>query len=219
MKKIDKDSLLIRGYKNMRVACELFYSHSDDPYYLNMSAYHLQQSVEMTLKYEMEQNGIEFQKTHNITQLIQMIRGSGADIDIPDFIDDASERFTVWEATARYELNNFVEYRKIKDAIPHVREFINEAVRQYDHDFWKENINIVSSRNKDSTPAADSRQDSRIAKSRKTGPDNAAGNTDEFIMNEFIEQEDDTSDGIVFEVTDPADESGSQNQNTQDESQ
>lgn len=201
MKDVSRDSLLMRGYKNFRAACDLFYTHPDDPYYINMSAYHLQQSVEMTLKYEMEQNGIEFQKTHNITQLIQMIRASGADIDIPDFIDDASERFTVWEATARYELNNFVEFRKINDAIPHVRGFINDAIRLYDHDFWEQNI-----RNAGSVPYRMGKHEASDAGIKQD--DGKKGATcrdiDKIITEKFIESEkDDVLDNDSFEEIDP----------------
>ena len=80
----------------------------------------LQQAVEIAIKYELSIHAVPYQKTHDITQLIQLANQNGVDLNLPEYIDDHSEMFTLWESRTRYIINYRLEKRKIERALEEV---------------------------------------------------------------------------------------------------
>lgn len=58
--------------KENLILAKNIYESFDDEIMLNYTGYHLQQSVELTLKYILFMNGIDFPKVHSINQLINV---------------------------------------------------------------------------------------------------------------------------------------------------
>ena len=89
--------------------------------------YHLQQAVELNLKYQLEMSGIEYPKTHDIDQLLRIGKENGADLLVTEYIEDHSEMFSLWEARTRYVLNYHLEERKIDVALKGVKELLDKT--------------------------------------------------------------------------------------------
>lgn len=91
---------------------------------VNIIAYHLQQSLEFTLKYQLENNGVEYPKTHNISQLITLANNNNIDLKLSEYIDDHAEMFTIWESQSRYVLDYSVELKKNDRATSEISKYI-----------------------------------------------------------------------------------------------
>lgn len=76
-------TLYDKAVANLRTAQILFDHDADDEEQINAMGYHLQQAMELALKYLLEQNGVEYPKTHDIDQLIRMGREAGAELYLP----------------------------------------------------------------------------------------------------------------------------------------
>lgn len=101
-----------------------------DDAYLNYVGYHLQQAVEMLIKHCLELNGIKYRKTHDIGQLISLLKNNAEDVPVPEYIDDHSEMFTLWESKARCILDYRLEARKVDAALEEVGRHYS-MVEQY----------------------------------------------------------------------------------------
>ncbi len=97
----------------------------NDEMILNIAAYHLQQTVEKTLKGALECAGVTVPNTHRISKLIKMIFDHGANLAITDWIDDHSEMLSEWEAQTRYNMDFLVEKRKLDTAIKEIQNFLH----------------------------------------------------------------------------------------------
>ncbi|MBO2516217.1 MAG: hypothetical protein CW338_02930 [Clostridiales bacterium] len=104
----------LSNYSSARVLREHL---STDEGQLNVIAYLLQQSLELTLKYLLEQNGVEYPKTHDIEQLIRLGKKEDAPLYLTEYIEDHAEMFSQWEAKTRYIVGYMVEIEKIDRAI------------------------------------------------------------------------------------------------------
>ena len=119
------ETLLNKSIQNLICAKTLYENLAQDEVYLNYVGYHLQQAVELAIKYNLEMNGVEYQKTHDITQLINLAKENNVDIKITEYIDEHSEMFTVWESKTRYILNYKLESIKIKKALEEVEKYLS----------------------------------------------------------------------------------------------
>lgn len=111
--------------ENCEVAEKIVQSF-DDENMLNYAAYHLQQAVELSMKYALLLNGIDFPKVHSINQLISYFLNYGLNEYVNEYIDEHSDMLTNWESCTRYIVNYFVEKRKIDKAIPEIKKYISD---------------------------------------------------------------------------------------------
>lgn len=109
--------------ENLMVA-KTIYNAYDDESMLNYTGYHLQQAVELSLKYLLFINGIDFPKVHSINQLISIFEENNMFDYIPNYIDDNSDMLTNWESMTRYIVNYQIARRKIEKAIPVIEQFL-----------------------------------------------------------------------------------------------
>ncbi len=129
----DNETLLDKAIQNLNCAMVIYNSELiEDEAYLNYVGYHLQQAVELSIKNTLEMSGIEYSKTHNIEQLIQLANNYDIDLGITDYIDDKAEMFSSWEAKTRYIKNYKLERRKVEKAITEVEKYIDNLIKQKD---------------------------------------------------------------------------------------
>lgn len=121
------ETLLDKAIKNYNVALMIRSQMDDDEAYLNYIGYHLQQSVELCIKYQLEMNGVEYPKTHDIDQLIRIGRERKVELILTDYIEDHSEMFSLWEARTRDVLNYQLESRKVDQALDGVNCFLEQV--------------------------------------------------------------------------------------------
>lgn len=118
-------TLLDKAWSNYNICEILLEQMSDDDEFLNIVGYHLQQSVELAIKFVLERNGIEYPKVHDIGQLIRLAENNQVCLGKIDYIDDHADMFSTWEAKTRYVLNDLVDYKRIQKAMPEVQSFLN----------------------------------------------------------------------------------------------
>jgi len=97
LKKID---LLTRAAWDLESSTELLNLPQADEKFLDISAYHLQQSVEKTMKHILAQNGIRFEKTHDIEILCKQFFDNG--LELPEWIFDNATLLTNYATKTRY---------------------------------------------------------------------------------------------------------------------
>lgn len=109
---------------NFRSAKLLLDHANGDEEQLNLAGYHLQQALELTLKYLLEQDGVEYPKTHDIDQLIRIGNERGVDLRLSEYLTDHAEMFSMWEARSRYVLGYAIEARKLERALSEVDDYL-----------------------------------------------------------------------------------------------
>ena len=128
------DSWLDIAERDLTLAEDIMnYRYLTDDWYISQAAYHIQQAVEKIIKYQMEQRGIEYKKTHLIGQLIEQIEESNqADkIIVPEYFDDNSEMISSWEAQTRYPGGLKTKLNKVNNAIKETKEYIEQVRTLY----------------------------------------------------------------------------------------
>lgn len=136
-----RETQLDIAYSNWEVSSILTASNADDENILNHAAYHLQQAVELALKYVLEQNGVSYPKTHDIEILLKAAKDNQIFLSKFDWIYEHAEMLSSWEAKTRYIVAYLVEKNKIMNALPEVHEFLSAikelqftTERDYDQD-------------------------------------------------------------------------------------
>lgn len=124
------ETLLDRAMLNFQTAKILFDRATDDERLLNMVGYHLQQAVELAIKFLLERAGMEYPKVHDIGQLIKLAGTCHIDLGDIDYIDDHAEMFTAWEAKTRYVLGYLADLRQIQKAMPQAAAFLDFVQEQ-----------------------------------------------------------------------------------------
>ena len=119
------ETLLDKAVQNINIAKTIYYSELiADEAYFNYVGYHLQQAVELSMKYLLEKNGVEYSKTHSIEQLIKLGNESNIDLHITEYIDNKAEMFSSWESQTRYIISYKLEKRKVSQALTEVENYL-----------------------------------------------------------------------------------------------
>jgi len=98
---------------------------------INLVGYHLEQAVELSLKYSLEMNGVEYPNTHRIEDLIKLGKTNKIDLHINDYLKEHDALLTSWEANTRYIVGYLVELEKIDKAILELEVYFNDLINIY----------------------------------------------------------------------------------------
>ena len=120
----NEKTLFDKAVSNLQVARIVLAQGTDDEGQLNIVGFHLQQAMELALKYLLEQDGIEYPKTHDIDQLIRVGREAGVDLYLSEYLEDHAEMFSQWEAKSRYVIGYAIESRKAERALEEVDDYL-----------------------------------------------------------------------------------------------
>lgn len=122
-----EQTLYDKAASNLRLARLTFDNRGDDDALLNYVGYHLQQAVELALKYLLEQSGVEYPKTHDIDQLTRLAREAEVDLYLTDYLEDHAEMLSQWEAKARYVIGYSIEAHKVERALGEVDAYLADV--------------------------------------------------------------------------------------------
>lgn len=125
------ETLLDKGKQNLNVAKMIHKGMESDEIYLNYIGYHLQQAVELTIKYQLEMQGTDYRKTHDIEQLILQAKKDGAGLVLTEYVEDHSDMFTMWESKTRYIKDYHLEKSKVEKALEETEKFISVVKEKY----------------------------------------------------------------------------------------
>ena len=123
---MNNETLFDKAKQNLKVAESIYSTIAiNDEAYLNYVGYHIQQALELSIKYMLEMNGVNYSKTHDIDQLIRLANINNVDLYLNEYIDDHSEMFSLWEARTRYILNYRLEKRKIERSLMETKSYLD----------------------------------------------------------------------------------------------
>ena len=118
------DTLLEKAEGNFRFAVKNYHTLSGDELELNIIGYLLQQSVELAIKHVLEINGIRYEKTHQIEDLIDSCEDKGIPLQYTEEFYDFAPAITKWESKTRYIKSYVVAKRQIDRGFVLVKEFL-----------------------------------------------------------------------------------------------
>lgn len=98
---------------------------NDDELSLNQAGYHLQQAVELGINHELERNGLEFLKVHNIRGLLNQAKAANITLNVPQYIIDNKDMLSYWEANTRYITDFALEYDEVNNALINIKQYID----------------------------------------------------------------------------------------------
>lgn len=119
------ETLFDRAISNFSAAQVNFGHRSDDEFFLNLTGYLLQQSVELALKHVLETWGIKYPRTHNIDELLSLVP-SKLRLDT-DSLLMMSGTITNWESKTRYIKNYFLEEKQLRIGFSVIGKFLHEV--------------------------------------------------------------------------------------------
>ena len=131
---MNNETLFDKAKQNLKVAESIYSTIAiNDEAYLNYVGYHIQQALELSIKYMLEMNGVNYPKTHDIDQLIRLANINNVELYLNEYIDDHSEMFSLWEARTRYILNYRLEKRKIERSLTGTKSYLDVIEKMISH--------------------------------------------------------------------------------------
>ena len=131
---MNNETLFDKAKQNLKVAESIYSTIAiNDEAYLNYVGYHIQQALELSIKYMLEMNGVNYAKTHDIDQLIRLANINNVELYLNEYIDDHSEMFSLWEARTRYILNYRLEKRKIERSLTETKSYLDVIEKMISH--------------------------------------------------------------------------------------
>lgn len=120
----ENKSLLDKAFVNLSAAKALLLQNTKEEPYCNIIAFLLQQAVELSIKYQLEQAGARCPNGCDITELLQWATEHNIKLFVTDYVYDRSEMFSAWESKTRYTPDYKVELRRIEQALPEVERIL-----------------------------------------------------------------------------------------------
>lgn len=116
---------------NLKCAKIIFDHSNGDEYQLNLSAFWIQQSIELAIKYILFENGIDTikTKTHSLPKLAEIAEKEKIDLYLTDYLLDRLDIITDWEAKTRYYLGYYVAHHNVEQALKETYKYL-EIVKE-----------------------------------------------------------------------------------------
>jgi len=119
------ETLYDKALANLKTAKIVFHTAPNDEEQLNIVGYHIQQSIELAIKYVFAVNGVGNLKTHDLDQLIIHAKNNHIDLYLPAYLIEHSEMISNWEIKTRYVLGYQLEATKINQALEATEEYFS----------------------------------------------------------------------------------------------
>ena len=113
-------SLLDYAITNYKAACCIYELKNDDEGFLNVVGYHLQQTIELALKHNLEMNGIEYPKTHDINVLIEKSKNLFQN----ENLEMLAPKITEFATIARYDKNFLASVRILEKTFKEAKNIL-----------------------------------------------------------------------------------------------
>ncbi len=121
---MNNETLFDRAEGNFRYAVRNYSLFSGDELELNFIGYSLQQSAELAIKHLMEINGIRYEKTHQIEDLLDTCEAESIPIRYTEDFYNFAPAISRWESQTRYIKNYRLAKRQVEKGIKLIREFL-----------------------------------------------------------------------------------------------
>lgn len=118
------DTLLEKAEGNFRFAVKNYLTLSGDELELNIIGYLLQQATELTIKHILEINGVRYEKTHQIEDLLDSCDDKNIPIQYTEEFYNFAPAITKWESKTRYIKSYVVAKKQIEKGMTLISEFL-----------------------------------------------------------------------------------------------
>lgn len=98
---------------------------------INLVGYHLQQSIELSIKYTLEMNGVEYPSTHRIEDLIRLAKTNKVDLHLNEYLKEHDALVSSWESNTRYLIGYLIELEKVDKALPEIKKYLKTLIEIY----------------------------------------------------------------------------------------
>jgi len=99
---------------------------SEDDAYLDIACFETQQAIEFLLKTILLEYGIEYNRTHDIRYLLELLNETGFSFEKSDDLDALADTITDWEESSRYGKGVRTSINTVK-RIHNIYKCMNEA--------------------------------------------------------------------------------------------
>lgn len=108
----------------------LILSHlTGDEIDLNLASYHIEQTLEKCIKFQLEMQGVKYERTQNISDLVEINEKIGD--EMPLELKAELGLIIDWEGKTRYIKDYFVELRTINRVLPKVKAYLSTVKEKY----------------------------------------------------------------------------------------
>lgn len=125
-------NLFVRSKARFDLAAAAWKHKKNDEGYLELVCFDVQQSMEFTLKYILECNGIKYPRTHDIKRLIKLLEEEGNCPNEVKALKENADDYTKWEADSRYDDDFMETVSVIDDALTKLRTLIKYTESTYE---------------------------------------------------------------------------------------
>lgn len=92
-------------------------------------AFLLQQAIEKSLNFVLSENGVGYEKTHNLTKLISLVYGIGW--TVPTYIVGRAQLITSWQYQARYYTKFHADIGDLEFTMQLTQNFVDKIAETY----------------------------------------------------------------------------------------
>lgn len=121
---MNEETLFSRAEANYRYAMKNYAMFSGDELELNFIGYSLQQAAELAIKHILEVNGVRYEKTHQIEDLIDTCESRNVPIQYSEEFYNFAPAISKWESKTRYIKNYVLARKQVDKGIQLVKEFL-----------------------------------------------------------------------------------------------
>ncbi len=133
----ENKTLLDLAYEDLEVAKLAFESPKS---LLAASAYHIEQAIEKGIKFFAQENGFDYEKTHDLVTLVDIIEQGGIHVPLEEYLYDQLETLENWEVRSRYFTNFDVKPNKVKRLIDEVEVSLGNIKEELDKRYKSQGI-------------------------------------------------------------------------------
>lgn len=120
-------SKLLSRSKTYLVSALFNLNRTDDISALDAACFLLQQSLEFSIKYIYECEGLTYDYTHSITNLISKLESNASILPELAVFKDKADVYTKWEAESRYLDSFYAAYQDAKECAERLKK-LHEAI-------------------------------------------------------------------------------------------
>ncbi len=135
----ENKTLLDLAYEDLEVA-KLAYE--SPKMLLAASAYHVEQAIEKGIKFFAQENGFDYEKTHDLVALVDFIEQGGVHVPLEEYLYDQLETLENWEVRSRYFTNFNVKPNKVKRLIDEVEISLGNIKEEIENKYNSQGIKI-----------------------------------------------------------------------------
>lgn len=117
------ETLFSRAEGNFRYAVKNYLAFSGDELELNFIGYALQQAAELAIKHFMEINGVRYEKTHQIEDLLDSCESKNVPVKYTEEFYNFAPAVSKWESKTRYIKNYVLARKQLEKGMGLIREF------------------------------------------------------------------------------------------------